>query len=489
MSYLLSLLVAVVPVASGPGDQGHDPQAYLVDALRQTDPNRLEVVLAALSATGDKELAAPLGVLARGGDPQCKQLAMRALVRVLGKDAAPVMLERLKGDLSVQVRRQALGHLIALDAISADDLTEALGADDERIRCLAACALAQQGQILQTADVLQDLSGSADPATANLARIALLMLGHTDQLAPIGQVLCGADTGELLKQLMLEQIQRGKVSPAAELVERVARTGSKALRLRAYMAYAAISPKASATMREAIGKSPDLVFRTQVLAILADCDDARVHLEAIAAHDDALGLMARFELARTDGGQKAAQAVAAAMKLGHPIVVDGILRRARQDIDADREAAGFYTEALLDYIRSVEPNAPRPETEHHLAATAAGILADLDTPAAMAGLKEILSRRYSTITRVVTAGLLQSQNRAVCSLARPFLASPYEQPATNAALVLGYFADPEAAAKLRAILNRPTSRDPGLGVLVSWYLLKIDGQAQNAADALARQIR
>ncbi|MCK4276828.1 MAG: hypothetical protein KAX78_09960, partial [Phycisphaerae bacterium] len=103
--------------------------------------------------------------------------------------------------------------------------------------------------------------------------------------------------------------------------------------------------------------------------------------------------------------------------------------------------------------------------------------------------KEILSRRYSTITRVVTAGLLQSQNRAVCSLARPFLASPYEQPATNAALVLGYFADPEAAAKLRAILNRPTSRDPGLGVLVSWYLLKIDGQAQNAADALARQIR
>jgi len=484
------LLIALIAAgADGEAADAVDPEVYFRETIVRAEATELQGMLAVLSATGDKELAPVFAALGRCPDPQKRQLGLAALVRLLGPDAADILLERLRRDADPQVRRQALGELITLEAIHEQHLAEALEAEDERIRCLAACSLAERGQDLQTTHVLTELVESDDPATADLARLGLLALGHREQLAPLREVLCNPQTNELLRKLLLEQIERGRIAAAAEIVREVARTASKPLRTTAYEACAAICPDADQMLQEAIKQTDDLVFAVQLLAILAELPEPEDQLRTLGRGDGAAAVMARFELARCTRSAELGRHIAEAMRLGHPIIVDRILRCAREDIEDNAGLAGAYAPSLLEYIRRVEPHPRRPGVEHRLAAGAAGVLADLGTREALMGLEQLLSGRFSARLRAVTAGLLESQNVACCELVRPLLTSPYENLSTNAALVLGYFADPSAKERLARVVRDNRAGDPSLAALASWYLLKIDGREESVARSVAARIR
>ena len=59
---------------------------------------------------------------------------------------------------------------------------------DENGQCLAARGLVLDGKGEQAADVLQKLTACPDQATSCLARMSLLGLGRTEQLAPLAKV-------------------------------------------------------------------------------------------------------------------------------------------------------------------------------------------------------------------------------------------------------------------------------------------------------------
>jgi len=481
-------LICALAVLTPPAGQ-LDPQAILTASLANPDIAELQPTVAILAATGDKELAPIFQAMCRDADRSRRQLGLAALVQLLGKAATDTLLERLHDDPSIEVRRQALGQLISLGTVGDQDLLAALDGDDERIRCLAASCLAERGNRQGAEAVLGELTGSTDPATASLARVGLLALGHDDQLDPLGQVLCNERSSELLRRLLLEQIQRGKVVAAAELVRRVVETGPRALQVRAAKTYASISDDAAPLLVQRIRQSKDLVYQTQLLSILADIDGAVEHLSALAAIEGPLAKLVRFELARLRDGPQAREAVLDAMRDGHPVIVDAILSRARDDVDQKGKQAEFYAPGLLAYIGSLEPRPRRLGAEHRLAARAAAVLADLGTPEAMEGLKRILTQRYNARVRVTLAGLMECKNAAVCDLVRPLLSSPYGGLATDAALVLGYFADPAATPSLRRMIRQQEGTNPGVRALACWYLLKIEGTSAAAARRTAEAIR
>ena len=165
-----------------------------------------------------------------------------------------------------------------------------------------------------------------------------------------------------------------------------------------------------------------------------------------------------------------------------------VLDRAGQDANSLGAKADFYTPALLAFIRSVEPHPRVMEKEHFLAAGATEQLVKIGTPAAMGGLKAILSERATAITRSVAAGLLRAKDPKTIELVRPLLQSPYSELSLDAALLLGQFGDPSARPKLQNILAQADQQPPTLVVLASWYILKIDKQADAAVAQLAKLV-
>ncbi len=121
-------------------------------------------------------------------------------------------------------------------------------------------------------------------------------------------------------------------------------------------------------------------------------------------------------------------------------------------------------------------------------AKAATILTDLGTPEAVAGLRKILAGPYNTTVRATAAGLLRSKSPAAMELARPLLASPYSELSTDAALVLGSFADPAAKGKLEQFAISGSGDPTPLRAMSCWYLLKIAGRTKTAAEQMARQM-
>jgi HEAT repeat protein len=151
--------------------------------------------------------------------------------------------------------------------------------------------------------------------------------------------------------------------------------------------------------------------------------------------------------------------------------------------------AEFYTAALLEFIRSVEPRPRAMEKEHFLAAGATEQLVRIGTPTAMGGIKAILSEQASAVTRSVAAGLLRARKPETVEMMRPLLDSPFGELALDAALLLGHFGDPAARPRLQEIINVPDRHAPALVILASWYVLKIDKQTDKAVEELAKMIK
>ncbi|MCK4601527.1 MAG: hypothetical protein KAU28_03620, partial [Phycisphaerae bacterium] len=365
-----------------------------------------------------------------------------------------------------------------------------LSAADENVQCLAARGLAEAGRADLALDALKKLTTSKDLATANIARMSLLAMGYREYLQPLKKVVHDPATPANVVALLLAQIVEEKVAAALVLAEHLAATDSAGpIKVQAYRAISAVSPNGAAKLAKAISESDQTVFRASLLNVLASRGDATRHLKSLCQGADSVAALARFELYRPERGKQAASAAQRVILSGHPVVIGYILDRAGQDIKKFGREASFYTPVLLNYIRSVSAKTRQMQKEHFLAASAATLLADLGTPEAMAGLKDILGGPDSAIVRAVAAGLLRTKNCDACVLARPLLKSPYEELATDAALILGRFGDPGAAIHLRDILNNHRRHRPALAALASWYLLKISGKSADTAKVLADQIK
>ena len=461
---------------------------YLLGSLN--DAVRARRMIAALSVTGDKDLAPFFTALASSADKERRLAAIDTLIDLVGADAAPALLERLQKDPAMDVRSEALLGLLKLKAVSAEQLLEAIQIPDERVQCLAARALVLKGQGAKAAGTLKKLAASRSLATSSMSRMSLLGLGQTEHLPAVRAVLTDANTSPIILGLLLDQVSEEKVFAAIEPARAVAKSSLLApVKMQAHKCVAELSNDPPGALREAIISSGEPVLCVLLLRVLADRDDSQAQLKVLSAGTDVAAALARMELARKDGGEPAAKAVAEAMALEHPIVVDYVLDRAKKDVADRGQKADFYTASLLKYIQSVPPNPKQMEEEHRRAAEAATLLIDLGTPAALEGMKGILAGRYSAVTRSAAVGLLKSGNRATCDLARPLLKSPYNELATDGALALGRFGDPGASDFLCDIVARPDRHRVELLAMASWYLVKIAGQTKTVADAMAKAVK
>lgn len=484
----IGVILALLPAAAAAAEAPGDALGVLVDLVG--DPVRSGPALAALRASKDKDLAPVFVALSRSGDKRMRLFAVASLPDVCGPGAAPALAERLAKDPMMTIRAEALVRLMAMEAATPPQLAAALRVGDEKVRCLAARGLVACGRGAEAAGVLRELAQSNDPGTSAAARVALLAAGDAGQAAALKKLVADDSTPDEVLLVILSQVASEKVTAAIELVGQVAWSSrGEALRVRAFKTLSALSPKAGAVLVGAIESSTHTVFRVYLLEALSSRGDAAVHLARLARVEGTIGVLARMELARVDRGAKAARAVSAAFELRHPVVLDYLIARARKDIAADGREGDFYTPALLAFIRSVNPTPARMRADHFRAAQSASLLLDLGTPAAMAGLREILAGRHNAIRRAVGAGMLRSDNRVACELARGLLGSPYEEMANDAALTLGRFNDPAGKGPLGAIVAHPKRHRPELVALAAWYLLRNEGRSRTAARTLAGKIK
>lgn len=543
MKPLTLLLIAVTASLAGQTTFGqaapstqpakHDPLGFLTSKLH--DPKHTTNVLAALRASEDPDLLPMFEAFCRSGDKDYRLFATAALAQI-GKDKAKDALsQRLADDPSPAVRIEAMLGLSTLKLITPQQAVEAMKSPDEQLQMIAARSAARMAagtqpsgdeSLAQQAEkTLEKLVGSRDGATAAMARMSLLSLGNKDQAVPLAKLLQDDKTPAEVVALVLDQVASEKIVAAAELVRPLAQ-GERPwqVRLRAFRAVSAIDPKAGDALAAEIKKSDQTVFRVHLYRLLAVRGDSAKHLEDLAKGDDAIAALARFDMAKAQcqsdkltatqpGSQqassqaspaqvaKASQAAVEAVKLLHPVVLDYVLDRGRDDLDMAsgtqdaRTTAGdatvscgpdIYTAALLHMLRNVEGDATHVKAEHVRAVRAATLLCDMGTPDGIAGLRSLLSGKYTTAMRLAATGLLRSQNKAACDLMRPLLASPYQEMSHDAALVLGRFGDKDARPSLLEIASKSDRHPMLLVVLANWYILKIDEQSKAAAAALAK---
>ena len=482
------LLLASASAVGAAEPVGLDAADWLAGALQDAETG--DVVLAALRATGDKELTPLFIAVSRSGEKRRRLFAATMLREFCGAEAAPVLAERLAKDTSMAVRTEALLHLQHLGAATPEHLTAALVVDDEKVQCLAARGLVQCGRAEQATATLRRLAGSKDAVTSTTARVALLGAGDQAQEPILREAFRSPKTTDAVISFAMEQIATEKVTAAVELVGQVAWSERReAVRMRAFKTLSAISPQAAAAIVGALRSSDKTLFRVYLLETLSNRDDSGPHLTKLAAGTDGVAALARFELARPPGGVAATEAARGVLKVGHPVMLDYVLDRARKDIDARGAAADFYTPVLAEMIRLAEPKPRQMDASHYRAAQGATLLADLGTPAAVGTLTELLTGRYDAVKRSVGAGLIRAKNRAACEPARTLLTSPYEELASDAALTLGRFGDPAAATPLRRVLAGQKRHRTEMVALAAWYLLKIDGRAAEAVKTLASKVR
>jgi len=485
----LPALLAFAAAATAQTDAPATPLGYLIGLVGET--KTASPALAALRGTEDKALTPVFEAMTRSSDKKRRLFGVVALAELVGKDSAGALRERLAQDPVMAIRAESLGRLIEMQAVAPEQIADALKVPDENVQCLAARALVARGQVNLALGALEKLAGSSDSSTAALAQSCLLGLGRREHLPSLRKVMRDPETPPVLLGALLRQIERQKITAALPLCLHVAGTEehSMNLRVQAYKVAAAVSSLGAATLRDAIARSKRDAFRVRLLKVLASRDDAGRHLGQLADGQGAVPALARFELARKVPGPTAAKAVTAAVALEHPVVIAYLLDRADEDIKAHGKACDYYVPGFVQLIRSANPRAKRMQKEHFLAAGAASRLIELGTPAAVAGLKELLAGKADAVTRATAAGLLRARNAAAGELVRPLLASPYAELSTDAALALGHFGDPAARPRLAEILANRQRHPPALVVLASWYLVKIAGQSRPAAAQLAKAVK
>ncbi len=464
---------------------------YLQNAL--ADETLRIIALSGLRSTGDAELLPLFEAQMRRSDREGRLLAAAMAGKVAGELAAPALQERLRSDPVMAVRAEALVQLLLLKAVTTPQLQAAMTLEDEGLASLAARALVQRGKGALAMPTLQKLAASHDSDTAAYAKMSLFGLGDTPQIRKnqLRTILLDPKTSNRLLMGLLNQIRDENIKDAREVAQYLTDPKyPRIVRVQAYMTLADLLPSASKTLTGAIlAKNSDL-FRVNLLRILAEQSDAKYWLDDLARRGDLLGAVARFELARPGGGPAAERALRElVIDLGHPILIEYALNRMRSDVEKRPDRAAFYVEPMLQVLRSADLPAAGMTPQHDRLALLVELLANVGTPPAMAGLREILAGPSSP-TKMLTAGALyRSTNPAVCDLARPLLSSALTEHRLYAALTLARHGDRDAVAALLDVQAHADTHRPDVLTLTNWYLLKLSGDAQSAVQVLAEKVK
>jgi HEAT repeat protein len=148
-----------------------------------------------------------------------------------------------------------------------------------------------------------------------------------------------------------------------------------------------------------------------------------------------------------------------------------------------------YDQPLLALLESIQERGTPRGPDVAILQQSVAILIDLDTPAARRKLQELLAGRYDAFQATVAAGLPRAETQAVAVIAQPLLESPYERLSSYAAFAMGKFARKEATPVLLEILTREDRYRLPLRTLAGWYLMKIEGQAEQGAQAIGNMVK
>lgn len=486
------LCISLLPThaeASVPDEAVALARSFFVEAL--DDNEKLPTVLAGLRSTEDPALLPFFEALTRSGDRSLRLMGTVMLPRVGGKQAAPALLGRLREDPAMVVRAEALVQLLDLEAVTDQQLREATAIEDEGVQIIAARALARRGKHDVADPILKRLADSRTPDTAALARMSLLGGGDRTQITPLRKILLDETTPPDLLVRLLNQIRQEQIHDALPVAEYLARPGQLLpVRIRAYMAVADLSPKASPQLAQAIRAERNAMLKINLLRLLAERDDAGPFLRdlAVANETTPVSRVASFELARKSGGPTARQAAKAVIASGHPILIEYVLNRFREDLDAGREDLNFYVQPVLTFLQRSRLDPSRMTTAHDRAALAVELLGDLGSESARKGLWELLDGEDRTLRKLTAGALYRCGDPKIADLVQPLLKSPFSQEKTYAALLLGKCNRPEAAPVLADIQQRASTQSVDVLTLANWYLLKLSGSAGACVDELAGKV-
>jgi HEAT repeat protein len=493
LSPLLFLCSLLSPaLAQSPADKaGKDSQLareFLANALR--DPNTTAPALGALRLTEDPGLVGLYAAYSSHPDKRVRLMAAAGLTDLKGEQAVAALTERMRSDPIMAIRAQAIAILLQLKGAAAPQLQEAMKCEDQNVQYLAARGLVKVGRGDLAADALAKLALSKDPATAGLARLDLLGLGQADQLEPLTRLLSDANTPPAVVGMILERVQEDKVAALAGLAEQLSvSTDSEEVRLHAFRAVSAISADAGDRLEEALGKTDKTNTRILLFRMLTGVKDAPAHLKNLSQGAGLVAALAKFELARPAMDDSSAQAASELAAFAHPIILGHLTDCLKDDLakTPDKpDKMDVYTPALLDIVRKTPKEAGRLGLEQEYSARAATLLADIGTPRALEGLKEVLAGPFGEPKRAVAGGMVRAKNPAAVSLVRPLLESPYPELAATSAIALARQGDKTALKTLQDIVAHSHRYSPDVVMMVSWYSLKLSGEQAAELEALIK---
>lgn len=488
MRWVVCMLATLTPVVAAVAQEVPLAQKYLLSALK--DNRQAPLALAALRATGDRDLVPLFAALTRATGRPNHIMGIAGLAQLGGPQAIEALHHLARRDPSERDRTQALAELLAMEAANTELLLELSDSPVDGVRLVAARELVIRGRGREAGAALEKLVASADARTAAMARMSLLGLGRGKQYGPLAKILRDPATAARTVELLLGQIAEEKIAAAMDLAGEIAASRDRVDRFR-LVAYRAIASGAGGTAKllDAIARSDRTVFRVYLFRILIKAEAKPDQWAPLAKGTGAVAALARFELARPRGGRVAARAAADAVACGHPVVVVHVLNRAKEDVDSVGPGADWYTQVLLGMIRDVPARRGPVQWEGKAAGRAATLLGDLGTPGALAGLRSLLTGAKRERKLTVVGGLLGTENRAAALLVKPLLDSPYNSLSTTASLVLGRFAEPTAAKRLGAVIRHPHRHPPQIVTMACWYLLKIHKRTRPCVEQLVRVVK
>lgn len=491
---LLCCLAAMLPAGSAlarqsvPNEARQAAVAWLTEALN--NPDDLPVVLAGLRSTNDPDLLPLFAHLTQSDDKQVRLVATAMIADLGGPEAIAALTERLETDPSMVIRGEALIHLARMDAIDNEAILRAAQLPDLGVQVIAARTLARRGKADLARDLLTKLADARDLDTAVFARMTLLDLGDDSQIPHLRKIIVDPDTPSDLLVRMLNQIRDEKIEKALPVARYLAKPEQLMLvRIRAYNAIAELTGNPAAELAEALTAADNLLLQLNLLRMLGEADNAQPHLTTFAKGDTSLATVARFELARQAQDAALAQRIQAAIDTGHPIVIEYVLNRFRQDIEAKTPAAQAYAKPLLTWLGDQELPANRLTTAHDRAAAAVELLANLGSQESVAGLAELLKGSSNSPRQQLIAGALyRSSNPIAVDLVRPLLDSAYSELYTYAALVAAKHKVDAAIPVLLKIQEQEDITRPDVLVLTNWYLIKLSKLPGPSVKALVESI-
>jgi hypothetical protein len=462
---------------------------FFVEAANE--PAKAPFVIAGLRSTKDPATLPIFEGLMRHDDKEIRLMATAAVADAVGESAGPALRERMNDDPRMDIRIEAMLQLAELNLATREELLTAAQWEEQSAQMLAARALVRLGHKDDALPILRELAESKDVLAEALARMSLVGLGDTGQVARLREIIVDPKTDPELLMRLANQIRQEKIRTALPVAEYLA--GPEQLipvRLRAFLAVDELAADAPDQIAKAVAESDSTLLRINLIRLLSQRQDGLARLQPIAGGDDTAAVVARFELARRSSIDEGRAATAALLELGHPVVVEYVLNAFAEAVHEQKSPTEVYVQPVLTYVRAQDLSSRRLTAEHDRAALAVELLCDSGSPVAQAGLAEILAGQSNTTLKQLTAGALyRAEGPAAETLVTPLLQSAFPELRAYAALLLAKRGKPAAAAELIDIQANVQTRGTDILTLANWYLLKLSGRPETAAVDIAKKIQ